>query len=56
VDKDLVRYGPSVAIDYPGPRLAHCVSTAPVDSLIPFTPKMLAIVETTSEMRVREEP
>lgn len=52
-DSEVIGYGPSLSVDFPGPRLAHCVATAPVQHIIPMTPAMNVIVETTSEMRVR---
>ena len=51
VDADTVRYTESLVVDFPGPRLAHCTSIAQVDHLIPMTPTMNVVVETTSEMR-----
>lgn len=53
VDAETVRYAESLAVDFPGPRLAHCTATARVDHIIPMTPAMNVIVETTSEMRAR---
>lgn len=52
-DAQTVLYVESLAVDFPGPRLAHCTSTAQVDHIIPMTPKMNIVVETTSEMRAR---
>lgn len=52
-DSSTIGYGPGLSIGFPGPRLAHCVASASVDHLVPFTPPMQALVETTSEMRVR---
>jgi hypothetical protein len=51
VDVATVRYTESLVVDFPGPRLAHCTSTAKVDHMIPMTPTMNVVVETTSEMR-----
>lgn len=53
VDATTIGYLESLAVDFPGPKLAHCVSTARVDHIISITPGMLVVVETTSEMRVR---
>jgi hypothetical protein len=52
-DVTTIGYVESLAVDFPGPRLAHCVSIARVDHIVPMTPTMIVRVETTSEMRVR---
>jgi hypothetical protein len=41
-----------LSIDFPGPTFAHCVATVSVEHLVPLTPTMRVVVETTSEMRV----
>jgi hypothetical protein len=51
-DATTIKYVQSLAVDFPGPRLAHCVATARVDHIISITPDMIVVVETTSEMRV----
>jgi hypothetical protein len=52
-DAGKVQYGDlSLAIDLPDPRIAHCAATANVERLIPLTPVMHVVVESTSEMRV----
>jgi hypothetical protein len=42
-----------LAIDFPAPTFAHCVASATVAHIIPMTPPMDIVVETTSEMRVQ---
>ena len=39
------------AINFPAPTFAHCVATANVQHIIPMTPNMRVVIETTSEMR-----
>lgn len=51
-DASSVGYTPSLAVGYPGPTTAHCQATASIGRLIPLTPPMTAVVETTSEMWV----
>ncbi len=53
IDADQIGYAHGLAVDFPGPRFAHCSATAIVDHIIPMTPAMNILVETTSEMRVR---
>jgi len=53
IDSAMIGYAYGLGIDFPGPRFAHCTSTATVDHIIPMTPAMNVVVETTSEMRVR---
>ncbi len=53
IDAEQIGYGYGLGIDFPGPRFAHCTATATVDHIIPMTPAMNIVVETTSEMRVR---
>jgi len=52
-DATTIKYVESLAVDFPGPRLAHCTATARVDHIVPITPTLIVVVETTSEMRVR---
>lgn len=52
-DATTIKYTESLAVDFPGPKLAHCTATARVTHIVPMTPDMLVVVETTSEMRVR---
>jgi len=52
-DSEKVRYAYGIGIDFPGPKFAHCTATAVVDHMIPLTPAMHIVVETTSEMRVK---
>lgn len=52
VDAATIGYVDSLAVDFPGPRQAHCTATASVDRIISITPAMKVVVETTSEMRV----
>lgn len=56
IDDSQVGYGYGIGIDFPGPKLAHCTATATVDNIIPMTPGMHIVVETTSEMRVSGMP
>ncbi len=51
-DQAQVGYGYGIGIVFPGPKLAHCTATADVENIIPMTPAMHIVVETTSEMRV----
>ena len=52
-DAKKVRYTiEGLAINFPAPTFAHCVASATVDHIIPMTPPMNIVVETTSEMRV----
>lgn len=44
------------AIDFPAPTFAHCVATAHIDHIIPLTPEMRVVIETTSEMRTLTIP
>ena len=52
-DSDQIGYAYGIGIDFPGPTFAHCAASATVDHIIPMTPSMHILVETTSEMRVR---
>ena len=52
-DSSQVGYAYGIGIDFPGPKFAHCTATATVDHIIPMTPAMNIVVETTSEMRVK---
>ena len=52
VDAAQIGYAQGLEINFPGPRFAHCTATATVDHIIPMTPPMHVVVETTSEMRV----
>ena len=56
IDDSKVGYGYGIGIDFPGPKFAHCTATATVDNIIPMTPGMHIVVETTSEMRVSRMP
>ncbi len=44
------------AINFPAPTFAHCVATANVQHIIPMTPNMRVVIETTSEMRALTLP
>ncbi len=55
-DSGKVRFSPALAIDFPAPTFAHCLASAAVDHIIPMTPPMNAVVETTSELRVNTFP
>ena len=51
-DADKIRYTiDGLAIDFPATTFAHCVATAHVEHIIPLTPEMRVVIETTSEMR-----
>ena len=51
-DAGRIRYTiEGLAIDFPAPTFAHCVATAHVEHIIPLTPNMRVVIETTSEMR-----
>ena len=51
-DAGKVRYTvDSLSINFPAPTFAHCVATANVQHIIPMTPNMRVVVETTSETR-----
>jgi len=45
-----------LSIDFPAPTFAHCVATVQVQHLIPLTPNMRVVIETTSEMRALTIP
>ena len=51
-DASKVGFSPSLSIDFPSSTSARCLATASVARLMPLTPPMNAVVETTSEMRV----
>ncbi len=55
-DAAKIGYAQGLSIDFPGPRFAHCTATANVDHIIPMTPPMNVVVQTTSEMRVNFIP
>ncbi len=55
-DAARVGFTPSLAIGFPSATRANCQATASVDRLIPLTPPMMAVVTTTSEMRVVLDP
>ncbi|HUI87273.1 MAG TPA: pilus assembly protein TadG-related protein [Anaerolineales bacterium] len=42
-----------LGLDYPSPVDAHCAASARVAHIIPMTPPMNVLVQTTSEMRVQ---
>jgi hypothetical protein len=51
-DAGKVRYtDDGLALDFPQPTFAHCVATVRVEHIIPMTPEMRLVIETTSEMR-----
>jgi len=51
-DAGKIRYTiDGLAIDFPAPTFAHCVATVHVEHIIPLTPNMRVVIETTSEMR-----
>lgn len=55
-DAGKVGYSPSLSVGFLGPTTSYCQATASVNSLIPLTPPMTAAVETTSDMRVEQNP
>ena len=56
-DTGRVRYTiTGLAIDFPTPTFAHCVASATVEHIIPLTPLMQVVVESTSEMRAAKNP
>ena len=57
VDAGKVRYTvDGLALDFPEPTFAHCVATVQVEHIIPMTPDMQLVIETTSEMRALTMP
>lgn len=52
-DAARVSFNPTLVLGYPGPTSAHCTASASVAHIVPLTPDMRAVVETTSEMRTR---
>ena len=55
-DAATVGFIPALAVGFPGPTTAVCQATASVAHIIPLTPPMTAMVETTSQMRVVTNP
>ena len=55
-DASKVGFSPSLAIGFPSSTVVHCQATASVAHIIPLTPPMTAMVETTSQMRVVTNP
>jgi len=51
-DASKVGFSPSLSIGFLSSTIVRCRATASVAHLIPLTPPMKAVVETTSEMRV----
>jgi len=51
-----VRFAPSLAIGFLSSTVVYCRATASVDRIIPLTPPLRPAVETTSEMRVIQQP
>jgi hypothetical protein len=51
-DASKVGFSPSLAIGFQSSTVVHCLAAASIAHLIPLTPSMNAVVETTSEMRV----
>lgn len=51
-DAGKIRYTiDGLVIDFPAPTFAHCTATVHVEHIIPLTPDMKLVIETTSEMR-----
>jgi hypothetical protein len=51
-DASVVGFTPALSVGFPGATSAACHATASVAHIIPLTPPMTAMVETTSQMRV----
>ncbi len=51
-DASVVGYTPALSVGFPGTTIAACQATASVAHIIPLTPPMTALVNTTSQMRV----
>ncbi len=51
-DASKVGFTPSLSVGFPGATVARCQAAASVAPLIPLTPPMTAVVETTSQMQV----
>jgi|WetSurMetagenome_2_1015567.scaffolds.fasta_scaffold44105_3 hypothetical protein len=55
-DAGKVGFTPSLSVGFPSATRAYCQASASIYRLIPLTPMMTAVVETTSEMRVVLNP
>jgi hypothetical protein len=55
-DASTFGFTPALAVGFTSPTTAVCQATASVAHLIPLTPPMTAMVETTSQMRVVTNP
>lgn len=55
-DAGNVQFSPSLSVGFLSPTVAYCTASASVEPLLPLTPDMKAVVETTSEMRVVLQP
>jgi hypothetical protein len=51
-DASVVGFTPALAVGFPGATSAACQATASIAHIIPLTPPMTAVVNTTSQMRV----
>jgi hypothetical protein len=51
-DASVVGFTPALSVGFPGATSAACQATASIAHIIPLTPPMTAMVETTSQMRV----
>ena len=51
-DASVVGFTPALSVGFPGATRAACQATARIVHIIPLTPPMTAVVETTSQMRV----
>jgi hypothetical protein len=51
-DASVVGFAPSLSVGFAGPTTAVCQATASVAHIMPLTPPMTAVVDTTSQMRV----
>ena len=55
-DSGKVQFSPALSVTLLSPTIAYCKASAVVDRFLPLTPAMTAVVETTSEMRVLQQP
>ena len=51
-DASVVGFAPALSVGFPGATVAACQATASVAHIMPLTPPMTAVVNTTSQMRV----
>ena len=51
-DSGKVGFSPSLSMGFPSSTTVRCMATASVSRILPLTPPMTAVVETTSQLRV----